>query len=112
MGKRRWLAIGGALLLGAALAPVAEAASEADLKRLDNMALLLGRAAGCNLDTDRATGVIGAWFDQTFPPGSIDQKRYLPMFAREIRRHAAEQQSGNSPDSCSDIADAFRTMRW
>jgi hypothetical protein len=112
MGKWRWWAIGGALFLGAALAPVAEAASEADLKRLDNMALLLGRAAGCNLDTDRATGVIGAWFDQTFPPGSIDQKRYLPMFTREIRRHAAEQQNGNSPDSCADIAEAFRTMRW
>ncbi|HSA80658.1 MAG TPA: hypothetical protein VLE23_07525 [Geminicoccaceae bacterium] len=112
MGNWRWLAIGCALLLGASVAPDVEAASQADLKRLDNMALLLGRAAGCNLDTERATGVVGAWFDQTFPPGSIDQKRYLPKFTKEIRRHAAEQQSGNSPDSCADIAEAFRTMRW
>ena len=112
MGGWRWLTIGCALLLGVAVAPVAKAASEADLARMDNMALLLGRAAGCGLDTERATGVIGAWFDQTFPPGSIAQKRYLPKFAKEIRRHAAEQQSGNSPDSCADIAEAFRTMRW
>lgn len=101
-----------ALLLGIGLAPVAKAASEADLKRMNNMALLLGRAAGCGLDTERATGVIGAWFDQTFPPGSIEQRRYLPKFAQEIRRHAEQQQSGNSPDSCADIAEAFRTMRW
>jgi hypothetical protein len=101
-----------ALLLGIGLAPVAKAASEADLQRMNNMALLLGRAAGCGLDTDRATGVIGAWFDQAFAPGSIDRKRYLPMFTREIRRHAKQQQSGNSPDSCADIAEAFRTMRW
>ena len=101
-----------ALLLGTCLAPAAEAASEADLQRMNNMALLLGRAAGCGLDTARATGVIGAWFDQTFPPGSIDQKRYLPVFTREIRRHAEQQQSGNSPDSCADIAEAFYTMRW
>jgi hypothetical protein len=102
----------GCALVGAAVAPVAQAASKADLERMNNMALLLGRAAGCGLDTDRATGVIGAWFDQTFPPGSIDQKRYLPVFTREIRRHAEQQQSGKSPDSCADIAEAFHTMRW
>ena len=112
MGGWRWLTIGCAMLLGVAVAPGARAASEADLARMSSMALLLGRAAGCGLDTERATGVIGAWFDQTFPPGSIAQKRYLPKFAKEIRRHAAEQQSGNSPDSCADVAEAFRTMRW
>jgi hypothetical protein len=101
-----------ALLFGSGFAPIAHSASDADLQRMNNMALLLGRAAGCGLDTDRATGVIGAWFDQTFPPGSIDQKRYLPVFTREIRRHAEQQQSGNSPDSCADIAEAFHTMRW
>jgi hypothetical protein len=90
----------------------AQAASEADLARLDNMALLLGRGAGCGLDTRRATGVVGAWFDLTFPPGSFEQKRYLTKFTTEIRRHAQEQQSGNSPDSCADIAEAFRTLRW
>jgi hypothetical protein len=101
-----------AVVLGSGVAPVAEAASEADLARMNNMALLLGRAAGCGLDTTRATSVIGAWLDQTFPPGSIDQMRYLPVFTREVQRHAAAQQSGNSPDSCADIAQAFATMRW
>jgi hypothetical protein len=111
MGKWRWLTIG-CVLFAAAVAPVAQAASKADLERMNNMALLLGRAAGCGLDTDRATKVIGAWFDQTFPPGSIDQKRYWPVFTKGVRRHAAQQQSGDSPDSCADIAQAFYTMRW
>jgi len=110
--KWRGLAIGGALLVGAALGPGAEAASKADLERMNNMALLLGRAAGCGLDTERATGVIGAWFDQTFPPGSIDRKRYLPRFTSDIRLHAEQQQSGDSPDSCADIAEAFSNLRW
>jgi hypothetical protein len=35
----------------------------------------------------------------------------LEPFARHIRRHAEQQQSGNSPDSCADIAEAFHTMR-
>jgi hypothetical protein len=112
MGKWHGLAIGCALALGAAGAPGAQAASEADLQRMNNMALLLGRAAGCGLDTARATDVIGAWLDQTFPPGSIDHKRYFPVFTRELRRHAAAQQSGQSPDSCADVAQAFSTMRW
>jgi hypothetical protein len=111
-GNWRGAALGGVLLLGTALAPGAEAASKADLERLDNMALLLGRAAGCGLDTDRATGVIGAWFDETFPPGSIDRKRYLPRFTSDIRLHAEQQQSGDSPDSCADIAEAFYNLRW
>jgi hypothetical protein len=115
--KRAWragpaFAALSALLLGTCIAPAAAAASKADLERMSNMALLLGRAAGCGLDTARATRVIGAWFDQTFPPGSIDQKRYLPIFTRDIRRHAEQQQSGNSPDSCTDIAEALHTMRW
>jgi hypothetical protein len=111
-GNWRGSAIGCVLLLGAALAPGAEAASKADLERMNNMALLLGRAAGCGLDTDRATGVIGAWFDETFPPGSIDRKRYLPRFTSDIRLHAERQQTGDSPDSCADIAEAFYNLRW
>ncbi|MGH6944251.1 MAG: hypothetical protein ACREH6_08540 [Geminicoccaceae bacterium] len=90
----------------------ARAASDADIDRMSNFALLLGRGIGCELDTHRAADMVGAWLERTFPPGSPDQKRYLSMFMEGVRSHAAQQQSGRSPDSCTDIARAFETMRW
>ena len=106
------LAVFATLLLGAAAAPVAQAASEAELERMSSLALLLGRGIGCNLETRRASAMIGSWFDQTFPPGSSEQQRYLPVFAEEVEHHARAQRSGDSPDSCADVANAFYTMRW
>jgi len=106
------LAVSATLLLGAAAAPVAQAASEAEVERMNGLALLLGRGIGCRLDTKRAAAVIGSWFDQTFPPGSEAQEHYLPQFAEEVEQHARAQRSGDSPDSCAEIANAFYTMRW
>ena len=100
------------LLLGAGTPAAARAASAADLETMGEMALLLGRAVGCGLDTDRAAAAISAWLDQTFPPGSTDQARYLPAFSADVRRHAREQQSGDSPDSCADIAAALEAVNW
>jgi hypothetical protein len=111
MADGRWIAISAALLLGNSLAQPAQAASEAEVERLSSFALLLGRGIGCNLDTKRAAGVIGSWFDNTFP-GEEEQERYLPVFAEEVEQHARQQRSGDSPDSCADIAHAFYTMRW
>ena len=76
------------------------------------MALLLGRAVGCGLDTRRASGAIGAWLDQTLPPGSAEQTRYLPAFAADVRRHARQQQKGDTADSCADIAGALNALNW
>ena len=106
------LAVFATLLLGAAAAPGAQAASEAELERMSSLALLLGRGIGCNLETRRASAMIGSWFDQTFPPGSREQERYLPVFAEKVEQHAREQRRGDSPDSCADVANAFYTMRW
>jgi hypothetical protein len=106
------LAVFATLLLGAAAAPAAQAASEAELERMSSLALLLGRGIGCNLQTKRAAAVIGSWFDKTFPPGSDAQERYLPVFAEEVEQHARAQRTGGSPDSCADVAHAFYTMRW
>ena len=63
------------------------------------------------LDTRRASGAIGAWFDRTFPTAE-EQGRYLPRFADEVRSHALQQRDGTSPDSCRDVAEAFYEMRW
>ena len=112
MIKTAPLAVSAMLLLGAVTAPVAQAASQAELERMSSLALLLGRGIGCNLETKRASAVIGSWFDQTFPPGSSEQERYLPVFAAEVEQHARQQRSGDSPDSCADVANAFYTMRW
>jgi hypothetical protein len=112
MHGRRWMAIVGALLLGTSLTQGARAASEAEIERLSSLALLLGRGIGCRLDTNRASAVIGSWFDKTFPPGTAAQERYLPVFAEEVEQHAREQRTGGSPDSCADVAHAFYTMRW
>jgi hypothetical protein len=111
MADSRWIAFAAALLLGTCLVQPARAASEAEFERMSSLALLLGRGIACNLDTKRASGVIGSWFDQTFP-ASAEQERYLPVFAQEVEQHARQQRSGGSPDSCADVAHAFYTMRW
>jgi hypothetical protein len=110
MSRIQWTAIG-ALLLGLAPAPALRAASPVELERMSGMALLLGRGIACGLDTRRASGAIGAWFDRTFPT-SEEQDRYLPRFADEVRSHARQQRDGASPDSCKDVAEAFYAMRW
>lgn len=106
----RWIALAAAALLAGSIALPARAASQAEVERLSNLALLLGRGIGCNLDTKRASGVIGSWFDDTF--ASAEQERYLSVFAEEVEQHARLQRGGHSPDSCADIANAFYTMRW
>lgn len=101
-----------ALLLGLGTVQPALAASDAELREMDGYALLLGRGIGCGLDTDRAVGAIGAWFDRTFPPGSASHERYLPVLTNAVQLYAEQQRQGYSPDSCADIARAFATMRW
>jgi hypothetical protein len=101
-----------ALLLGNSLAQPAHAASEAEVERLSSFAMVLGRGIGCNLDTKRAAAVLNQWFDKAFPPGSGEQEHYLPRFAAEVEQYRLQQHSGDSPDSCADVAQAFYTLRW
>jgi hypothetical protein len=111
-GRGRALAAAAVLLLGLGAAPLAQTASDAELQQLESLALLLGRAIGCALDTDMAAGQIRLWFDQTFPPGSEGRERYLQVFQETVRGYAWQQQSGNSPDSCAEVSDALATMGW
>ncbi len=112
MGRLSAIAFSALVLLGPGIQPAALAASAADLETMDRMALLLGRAVGCDLDTRRATRAIGAWLDQTFPPGSADRTRYLPVFTADVRRHAQQQQQGDTSDSCADVAEALNALNW
>ncbi len=112
MIRDRFIAALWCLFLGTAAAPAAMAASAADLESMSRMALLLGRAVGCGLDTQRAVKAISTWLDQTFPPGSAEQTRYLRTFSADVRRHARQQQSGDSPDSCADVAEALNAVNW
>ncbi len=111
-GRGRTLAAAAVLLLGLGAAPRAQTASDAELQQLESLALLLGRAIGCALETEMAAGQIRLWFDQTFPPGSEGRERYLQVFQDTVRGYAWQQQSGNSPDSCADVSDALATMGW
>lgn len=101
-----------AFLLVAGLAGHAAAASDADVRRLESFALLLGRGIGCELNTDQALAYINRWFEQTFPPVSADRQRNLARFREIARFHAQEQRSGESPDQCSNVSNAFKALGW
>jgi hypothetical protein len=55
---------------------------------------------------------VGAWMDLKFPPGSSDQKIYLPIFMEGVKHHAEQQANGKSPDTCSQVRSTFRKMQW
>jgi hypothetical protein len=112
MYREPFIAALAGLFLSMAATPAARAASEDDLAVMSRMALLLGRALACDLNTDRAAKAISAWLDQTFPPGSAEQMRYLQVFRADVERQAAQQKNGDSPDSCADVAQALKTMNW
>lgn len=88
------------------------AASEANIDRLTTYAVIIGRAVACGVDTGDAMQRVGAWMDNKFPPGSSDQKTYLPIFMNGVMYHADQQANGKSPDTCSQVTNAFRKTQW
>ena len=88
------------------------AASDSDIDKLTTYAVILGRAIGCGIKTEYESRRVGAWMDKTFPPGSSDQKTYLPIFIQGLQYHAKQQSTGNSPDSCSQVRKTFNNMPW
>ena len=91
---------------------VAEAASSKNIDKLTTYAVVLGRAAACGGDIETPSRRVGAWMDKVFPPGSADQKTYLPVFMEGMRYHAQQQATGKSPDSCSSVLDTLRGFPW
>lgn len=105
-----------ALLSVAAVAGMASgaasAASSADIDRLTTYAVVLGRAVGCQIDATNAYSRVGRWMDRAFPPGSEDQKTYLPVFIVGVKHNAEQQAAGRSPDSCSSVRRTLDGFPW
>lgn len=87
-------------------------ATPQDIDKLTTYAVILGRAIACGADVSSASGRVGRWMDRVFPPGSADQRTYLPIFMGGTRYHAEQQKLGKSPDSCSSVLRTFSSFPW
>ena len=105
----QWLAFGAASIAGV---PVANAASSADIDQLTTYAVVLGRAAACGANIDDPSRRVGRWMDKVFPPGSSDQKKYLPIFMAGMAHHAQQQKEGKSPDTCTVVLRSLNGFPW
>jgi len=90
----------------------AEAATDTDIDKLTTYTVIIGRAVACGVDIKPAMKDVGRWMDRRFPPGSLDQQTYLPIFSLGVQYHAKQQANGNSPDSCSSVRKKFSRMEW
>lgn len=89
-----------------------DSASPADIDKLTTYAVVLGRAVACGVNIEDASRRVGLWMDRRFPPGSTDQKTYLPIFIDGVSYHAQQQKSGKSPDPCSAVLRSFNGFPW
>lgn len=85
-------------------------ATAQDINKLTTYAVILGRAISCGADVGSASQRVGRWMDRVFPPGSTDQKTYLPIFMEGTRYHAEQQKLGKGPDSCSSVLRTFSSF--
>lgn len=90
----------------------AEAASSKNIDKLTSYSVVLGRAAACGGNIEAPSRRVGVWMDKVFPPGSADQRTYLPVFMEGMRYHAQQQAEGKSPDSCSSVLNTLRGFPW
>lgn len=104
--------VGLVLLSLSMVSGLAYSASATDVDQMTTYATILGRAIGCGVETGEAQRKVGRWMDQQFPPGSDDQKTYLPVFIEGMRKSAEDQSKGRSPDSCSTIRRGFADFPW
>lgn len=101
------------LLAALGLALPGYAATSKDVDRLTTLAVMYGRAIGCGLpNTDAIGAEIGRWMDRRFPPGSADQKTYMPVFINGVTTNAQAQASGRSPDSCASVSKFFQSQEY
>ena len=82
------------------------------IDKLTTYAVILGRATACDINADREFAKVGKWMDSVFPPGTKEQRIYLPIFLEGTKYHMQEQLAGNSPDNCSSIESTFNTFPW
>lgn len=103
----------GLILTAMNMSPTAvHAGTEADVDRMTTYAVILGRAIGCGIGVDAEMRRVGSWMDRVFPPGSVDQQTFLPIFVAGLQYHAEAQANGNSPDSCNMVRREYSQMLW
>ncbi len=88
------------------------AATSSDINKLTTYATILGRAIACGVKTDREMKRVSTWMDRRFPPGSSDQKIYLPIFIIGMEQNAKNQANGSSPDSCRTVRREYAKIPW
>lgn len=92
------------------LSGTVNAATESDYDKTTTYAVLLGRAAGCGLDTSYPTKRVGSWIDRTFKGN--DRAFQTIIVAEGMKHNAKEQAAGRSPDTCAAVKRAFNNTRW
>ena len=80
--------------------------------RMATYAAMLGRATACGIDTEHEFRLVGNWLDRVFPPGSNEQKTYLPIFMAGTEYHMNLQLNGETPDSCLKIKHEYSVSPW
>ncbi len=95
-----------------ASSPEVLGASSKDIDRMTTYAVVLGRTVACGADITDASRRVGRWMDVKFPPGSQDQKTFLPIFIQGVEYHAQQQKEGKSPDSCAAVLRNFKSFPW
>jgi len=109
---RKRIAIAIAIFANTIASDSAMAATEGDINKLTTYAVILGRAFGCGMDATQEMQSVGAWMDAIFPPGSRDQKIYLPIFMAGVQENAEKQANGDSPDNCGAVRRTYSKMPW
>lgn len=104
--------LAGLFVVATSLTSPCHAATDSDIDKLTSYAVVLGRSVACGLSIKEPMSRVGKWMDVHFPPGSDDQKIYLPIFLEGIKYHAQQQKSGKSPDSCIKVGQAFDGFPW
>lgn len=111
--KYRFFAIAVILLILFQIKPqLCNAADPADIDKMTTFSAMLGRAWACGINIEKEKELVAEWMDRKFPPGSNDQKIYLPIMLWGITFHAEMQKQGKTPDTCEDIKRVFRKMDW
>lgn len=100
------------VLLLAAMSLPAWSATRADVDKLTTYAVVLGRGVACGADVRDPMARVGRWMDTRFPPGSDDQRTYLPIFIEGVQQHAQQHKDGRSPDGCRTVLKTFSTFPW
>lgn len=79
--------------------------------KFTSSAVVIGRAAGCGVNTVLAAQRIQQWINDSFASNS-ERTTYTMVFAKGMAYHAEQQSGGKSPDNCDAVRKAYSTWPW